>query len=78
MSDVTGYSPACDLYWLLLTGCTDNPYTVDLVGYLPGTGQTEGTIVTFKTPTPIWSSLTGQDVLECQSVTLGGFNGLNN
>jgi hypothetical protein len=61
-----------------ITGCTDNPYTVDLVGYLPGTGLTAGTIVTYNTPSPVWTSETGEVVLQCQSVELGGFNGLNN
>jgi hypothetical protein len=61
-----------------ITACTENPYTVDLVGYLPGTGQTVGSIVTFDTPPPVWTSETGEVVLQCQSVALGGFNGLNN
>jgi hypothetical protein len=38
-----------------ITACTENPYTVDLVGYLPGTGQTVGSIVTYNTPPPVWT-----------------------
>jgi len=63
------------------TGCTDNIYTVNLVGYVPGTGSTDGTIVTFKTPKPVWSEggLTGPSnmAVQCSAVAIGGFNGLN-
>jgi len=43
------------------TGCTNTNLTVNVVGYLPGTGSTVGNIVTFRTPTPVWSEaeLTG-------------------
>ena len=63
------------------TGCTNNIYTVNLVGYVPGTINTDGTIVTFKTPVPVWSeaALTGPSnmALQCSAVAIGGFNGLN-
>ena len=63
------------------TGCTNNNYTVNLVGYVPGTGSTDGSVVTFKTPTPVWSEaqLTGPSnmSLQCSAVAIGGFNGLN-
>jgi hypothetical protein len=63
------------------TGCTNDNYTVNLVGYVPGTGSTDGTIVTFKTPKPVWSEggLTGPSnmAVQCSAVAIGGFNGLN-
>jgi len=63
------------------TGCTDNIYTVNLVGYVPGAINADGTIVTFKTPKPVWSEaeLTGASnmAVQCSAVALGGFNGLN-
>jgi hypothetical protein len=63
------------------TGCTNNNYTVNLVGYVPGTGSTDGSVVTFKTPTPVWSEaeLTGPSnmTLQWSAVAIGGFNGLN-
>jgi hypothetical protein len=62
-----------------ITACTDNYYVVDLVGYVPGTGTTVGNIETFDTPTPVWTNGIDDAVsLQCQSVALGGFNGLNN
>jgi len=63
------------------TGCTNTNLTVNVVGYLPGTGSTTGSIVTFRTPTPVWSEaeLTGPSNMALQSsaVAIGGFNGLN-
>jgi hypothetical protein len=63
------------------TGCTNTNLTVNLVGYLPGTGDTTGSIVTFRTPTPVWNEalLTGASnmALQCSAVAIGGFNGLN-
>lgn len=59
------------------TACTSY-YTTRITGYLPATGSTVGTIVTFGTPTPIASNVTGGTIYQCSAVTLGGFNGLNN
>jgi hypothetical protein len=59
------------------TACTSY-YTTTITGYLPGTGQTTGTIVTYGTPTPQWSNTTGGTINQCNAVTIGGFNGLNN
>lgn len=60
------------------TGCTNNIYTVNLVGIVSGTGSTEGSIVTFRTPTPVWTESDGSSVaLQCSAVAIGGFNGLN-
>ena len=63
------------------TGCTNNIYTVNLVGFVPGTGDTDGSIVTFRNPTPVWSEaeFTGPSImaLQCSAVAIGGFNGLN-
>jgi hypothetical protein len=65
------------------TACTSY-YTTVVTGYLPGTGLTSGNIVTYTTPKPVWSdnvsvvSETNNVSLQCNSVALGGFNGLNN
>lgn len=59
------------------TACT-NYYTTKIVGYLPGSGDTVGSVVTFGTPTPEWSNVTGGTIYQCGSVTIGGVNGLNN
>jgi len=36
------------------TACTSNNTAV-VVGYVPGTGNTVGEIVTFNTPHPVWT-----------------------
>lgn len=65
---------------MAITACTSN-YTVNLVGYVPGTGTTVGSIVTFNTPKPVWTNANQTDpsqvALQCSAVALGGFNGLN-
>lgn len=62
------------------TACTSY-YTVNLVGYVPGTGNTVGSVVTFNTPKPVWTDTDytspSQVALQCNAVALGGFNGLN-
>jgi len=58
------------------TACT-SPNVVNLVGYVPGTGETVGAVVTFNTPTPDWTDANNQTALQCTAVALGGFNGLN-
>ena len=64
-----------------ITACTNTNLTVNLVGYVPGTGDTTGNIVTFKTPAPVWgeTQLTGATniALQCSAVAIGGFGGLN-
>jgi len=64
-----------------ITACTNTNLTVNVVGYVPGTGDTVGNIVTFRTPTPVWNEaeLTGPSnmALQCSAVAIGGFNGLN-
>jgi hypothetical protein len=58
------------------TACTSY-YTTVVTGIANNvTGGTS--IVTFATPTPVWSNTTGGTINECSAVTLGGFNGLNN
>jgi hypothetical protein len=59
------------------TACTSY-YTTVVTGYVPGTGSTTGSIVTFNTPKPEWTDSNGQQSLQCNGVALGGFNGLNN
>jgi hypothetical protein len=59
------------------TACTSNNTAV-VVGYVPGTGTTVGSIVTFNTPRPVWTESDGSSIaLQCSAITLGGFNGLN-
>lgn len=58
------------------TACTSN-YTVNLVGYVPGTGLTAGNVVTFNTPKPVWTDSDDVIALQCNAVAIGGFNGLN-
>lgn len=59
------------------TACTSYNNTV-VIGYLPATGTTTGTIVTFNTPKPVWTETDGSSIaLQCNSIALGGFNGLN-
>ena len=60
------------------TACTDNFYNTIVVGYLPGTGDTVGPVVTFNTPKPEWTDASGNRTIICSAVALGGFNGLNN
>jgi hypothetical protein len=59
------------------TACTNNIYNTVLVGYVPGTGATTGSVVTFNTPKPEWTDATGVRDIQCSAVALGGFNGLN-
>lgn len=62
---------------MAVTACTSYN-TVVLTGYLPGTGSTTGTIVTFNTPKPVWTESDGTSIaLQCSAVALGGFDGLN-
>ena len=61
----------------MATGCTDNYYTVDLVGIVTGPLDAAA-IVTFDTPTPVWTEADGTtNAVQCNAVALGGFNGLN-
>jgi hypothetical protein len=58
------------------TACTSY-YTTTITGYVPGSGSTLGTVVTFYAPKPDYGSVTNTTNLQCNAVTLGG-NGLNN
>lgn len=58
------------------TACTSY-YTTVLVGYVPGTGTTTGNVVTFNTPKPVWTDNNNVNSLQCNSVAIGGLNGLN-
>ena len=58
------------------TACTSY-YTTVVTGI--ANNVTGGTaIVTFGTPTPVWSNTTGGTINQCDAVAIGGFNGLNN
>lgn len=59
------------------TACTSF-YTTVITGYVPGTGTTVGNVVIFNTPKPDYGSVTNTTNLQCNAVTIGGFNGLNN
>jgi hypothetical protein len=61
-----------------ITAFTPSMYATVVTGYLPGTGTTTGSIVTFTTPIPVWGTATNTTDLQNGAVTLGGFNGLNN
>lgn len=61
-----------------ITAFTPSMYATVVTGYLPGTGTTTGSIVTFTTPIPVWGTTTNATDLQNGAVTLGGFNGLNN
>ncbi len=62
---------------MAITACTSNNTAV-VVGYVPGTGTSEGSIVTFNTPHPVWTETdTTSIAIQCSAITLGGFNGLN-
>jgi len=60
------------------TACTDNYYSTVVVGYVPGTGTTVGSIVTFNTPPAEWTDSIQDQAKQCNTVELGGFKGLNN
>jgi hypothetical protein len=52
-------------------------YNQPIVGYVPGTGNTVGDIVTFDTNNPIWMGNQRGLAPQPGAITLGGFNGLN-
>ncbi len=60
-----------------VTACTSY-YTTTIVGFLPGSGASAGNVITYGTPTPVWSNTTGGTINQCNAVTIGGLNGLNN
>jgi hypothetical protein len=58
------------------TACTSY-YTTVVTGVANNiTGGTS--IVTFNIPKPEWTNESGQRDIQCNGVSLGGFNGLNN
>jgi hypothetical protein len=59
------------------TACTNNYYNTVVTGVANNlTGGTS--IVTFNTPKPQWADENNQTTIQCNAVSLGGFNGLNN
>jgi len=61
---------------MAVTACTSYNTTV-VVGYVPGTGDTVGDIVTFDTNNPIWMGNQRGLAPQPGAIELGGFNGLN-
>ena len=59
-----------------VTACTSY-YTTTITGYVPASGDTVGSIVTFYAPKPDFGSTTNTTNLQFNAVTLGA-NGLNN
>lgn len=59
------------------TACTDNYYNTIITGYLPGSGDTVGSIVTYNAPKPEWTDSDSNQAKQCNAVALGGLNGLN-
>lgn len=58
------------------TACTDNYYNTVVTGVANNvTGGTS--IVTFTTPKPEWTDGDGDRTIQCNAVSIGGFNGLN-
>jgi len=58
------------------TACTNNIYNTVVVGVANNvSGGTS--VVTFATPKPEWTDGNGNRTIQCNSVSLGGFNGLN-
>ena len=52
-------------------------YNMPIVGYVPGTGDTVGNVVTFDTNNPIWMGNQRGLAPQPGAIELGGFNGLN-
>jgi len=62
---------------MAISACTSY-YTAEITGYVPGTGDTVGEIVTWDLPHPVWTDGYGTQVTQLNMITLGGPNGLNN
>jgi len=52
-------------------------YNEPIVGYVPGSGNTVGEVVTFNTNNPMWSGNQRGLAPQGGAVELGGFGGLN-
>ena len=59
------------------TACTDNYYSTTVVGYVPASGSTVGSVTTFKTAKPEWTDGDGNRTIQCNAIAIGGFEGLN-
>ena len=59
------------------TACTTNNQTAIVVGYVPASGDTVGEVVTFNTPHAVWTDTSEVNSIQCSSIAVGGFNGLN-
>jgi hypothetical protein len=58
------------------TACTDNHYETVIEG-ATGYDSDGGVVITYKTPKPVWTDSNSTIALQCNSVAIGGFNGLN-
>jgi hypothetical protein len=59
------------------SACTNNYYTTEVKGYVPGSGSTVGNVVIFNTPPAEWTDSNLNQSKQCNTVELGGFKGLN-
>ena len=66
----------CIDYLFQISGC-NNSNSYILTGIVEGSGTTPGSVVTFKTPKPVWTNSRDSVRTQCDSVAIGGFNGLN-
>jgi hypothetical protein len=66
----------CIDYLFQISGC-NNSNSYILTGIVEGSGTTPGSVVTFNTPKPVWTNSRGSVRTQCDSVAIGGFNGLN-
>lgn len=57
---------------------TQYDYTVEILGNFSGGSITQGGPANGVAPHPIYSDNEGNDYVQLNAITLGGFNGLNN
>ena len=77
-TSITGFTMCyeCIDYLFQISGCNDSNSYI-LTGIVEGSGTTPGSVVTFNTPKPVWTNSRGSVRTQCDSVAIGGFNGLN-
>jgi hypothetical protein len=77
-TSTTGFTMCyeCIDYLFQISGC-NNSNSYILTGIVEGSGTTPGSVVTFNTPKPVWTNSRDSVRTQCDSVAIGGFNGLN-